>query len=77
MNLTKTWHDKAKRVIAEYSLQSYRQANILPNGRKRRSHVPYSIPDIARALIDALNKDDEHEAKRLFLVESTGSWSLI
>lgn len=72
-----TWHDKAKEMIGRYSLDSYRQANALPNGQKRRRHVPYNIPEIATALIGALDRNDEHEAKRLFQVAATGSWSLI
>lgn len=72
-----TWRHKAQRLIAQYSLASYREANVLPNGRKRRRHVPYSIPEIARALVAALNRDDELEAKRLFMVEATGAWSLV
>jgi hypothetical protein len=73
----RTWHDKAKEIIARHSLESYRQANILPNGQKRKRHVPYSIPEIATSLVNALNTNDEHEAKRLFEVERLGAWSLI
>jgi hypothetical protein len=43
----------------------------------RRHHVPYRVPEIAEALVRALNADDEHEAKRLMLIERTGSLSLI
>ena len=73
----KTWHDKAKEIIGRYSLESYRQANVLPNGQKRKRHVPYSVPEIATALAAALSADDELEAKRLFEVERTGLWSLL
>jgi hypothetical protein len=66
------WQEKAKRIIADECAASYRAAN---KGRKR--HVAYRVPEIAAALIEALNKDDEHEAKRLFLVHSTGALSLI
>jgi hypothetical protein len=71
------WRDKAHKVIGEYSLAAYRQANILPNGRKRRQHVPYHIPEIASSLIAALGADDEVEAKRLFHVEAIGAWTMI
>ena len=71
------WHDKANRLIAQYCLASYRQANILSNGATRKRHVPYSVPEIAQALVAALGANDEHEAKRLFHVESLGAWSLI
>lgn len=71
------WLDKANAIISRYCLDSYRQANILPNGQKRKRHVPYSVPLIAAALVEALGRNDEHEIKRLFAVEATGSWSLI
>jgi hypothetical protein len=58
-------------------MESYRKANYFPNGKKRKRHVQYSIPEIATALTAALDKNDEYEAKRLFIIESTGSWSLI
>ena len=72
-----TWRDKARDIIARVCRESYRQANIMPNGKKRRNHVPYSIPEIATALIAALDADDEYEAKRLFIVEATGALTLI
>jgi hypothetical protein len=71
-----TWQDKAHVLITKYSIASYRQANILPNGKRRKHHVSYSIPLIARSLVTALDHNDEHEAKRLFLIEATGAWSL-
>ena len=71
------WQNKARNLIAAYSAESYRAANFLPNGSKRKRHVPYSIPEIATALVKALDYDDEHEAKRLFLIEAAGAWSLI
>jgi hypothetical protein len=77
MSATNGWRGKAQRLIAEHCAIAYRQANILPNGRKRKQHVPYSVPPIAAALVAALNADDEHEVKRLFIVESTGAHSLI
>jgi hypothetical protein len=71
------WQNKAKDIIAKYARQAYLQANQLPNGKIRKKHLPYTVPEICEALIDALNKDDEHEAKRLFQVEAIGSWTLI
>jgi hypothetical protein len=58
---------KAHRIIAALSLASWRAVNVLPNGKRRARHVPYSIPDTARQLIDALNRDDEHAAKAIFV----------
>lgn len=71
------WQHKAERLIAEHAMAAYKAANILPNGQKRKRHVPYRLPEIAEALVAALGANDEHEAKRLFMVESAGSWSLI
>ncbi len=75
--LSMTWQDKAKEIMGRYAYQAYLQANRLPNGKMRKRHVPYNTPEICQALAKALDEDDEHEAKRLFLVESAGSWSLI
>lgn len=72
-----SWHDKAYEIIARHCAESYRIANTCANGTPRKRHVPYSVPPIAAALVDALNRNDEREAKRLFLVERTGAWSLI
>lgn len=61
------WIVKANRIIAALCRESYLAANRLPNGKMRKRHVPYTIPESARALVDALNRDDEYEAKRLML----------
>jgi hypothetical protein len=71
------WQNKAKDIIAKHARTAYLQANQLPNGKIRKNHVSYSVPEICEALIDALNKDDEHEAKRLFQVDEMGAWTLI
>jgi hypothetical protein len=68
-----TWEAKAKEIIADVCKASYRAEN--PPNRKR--HKAYCVPPIAMALIDALNKNDEEEAKRLFIVYRTGALSLI
>jgi hypothetical protein len=70
-------YNKAQKLIGDYCKASYEQVNYLKNGRLRKRHVPYSIPEIALALIAALNHDDDYELKRLFLIESTRSFSLI
>jgi hypothetical protein len=72
-----SWQDKAKQLVAEHSMQAYKQANFLANGKRRARHVPYSLPEIATALIKCMNGDDEVEAKRLFVVNSLGTWSLV
>jgi hypothetical protein len=72
-----TWHHALKRAIGEQCTQAYRQANIKSDGTTRRKHVPYPVPDLARAMINALDRDDEHEAKRLLLIYRTGALSLV
>jgi hypothetical protein len=62
----KPWEKKAHKLIAELCLASWRQANVLPNGKRRKRHVPYSRPVTAQALVDALGKNDEHKAKAIF-----------
>jgi len=71
------WRNKCHAIIAQECLAAYRAVNILPNGRIRKRHVPYSTPALAEALVSALDKDDEHEAKRLFLLHDLGATSLI
>jgi len=68
-----TWRDKANEIIAAECLRAYTSANT----PKRKNNVPYRVPDIASALVKALDNDDEYEAKRLFIVYSTGALSLI
>lgn len=73
----RTWHDAVNAAIAEECAAAYRMANTTRDGRKRRTHVPYHVPEIARAMVVALNRDDEHEGKRLLLIWRAGAMSLI
>ena len=73
----RTWRDAVKNVIAEQCAEAYRIANTTSDGRHRRRHVPYHVPPLAKAMVDALNRDDEHECKRLMLLYRTGAVSLI
>lgn len=66
------WQDKVKESIAAQCEESRLAAR-----GKRKTHVPYRVPDLARAMIDALNRDDEYEAKRLLLIYRTGALSLV
>lgn len=68
-----SWHHKAEKIIAAECLSAYREAGNKP-GKK---HNPYRVPPLASALVDALNKNDENEAKRLFVIWHTGTLSLI
>jgi hypothetical protein len=71
-----TWHDVVKRAIAEQCRAAYLQANTARNGALRRKHMPYSVPDLARAMIAALDNNDEYEGKRLLLIWRTNAFSL-
>lgn len=67
------WRTKALAIVSAECARAYREANT----PKRRKHRPYSVPEIAEALIKALDKNDEHEVKRLFIIYDTGALSLI
>lgn len=66
------WQDKVKEVIAAQCESARQQAR-----GKRKKHVPYVVPDLARAMVESLNRDDEHEGKRLLLLYRTGAISLV
>jgi hypothetical protein len=66
------WHDKVKESIAAQCEQARLQAR----GNRKR-HVPYSVPELARAMVQALNEDNETEGKRLLLIYRTGALSLV
>ena len=61
------WIDKANRIIKTLSEKSYRDANIMKNGRKRKIYVPYSIPELAENLVQCISEGKEMRAKALFL----------
>ena len=61
------WREKCKEIIADLSWDSYRAANYLPNGRKRKRHVPYSVPADATMLVKCLDYGDEETAKAYFI----------
>jgi len=73
----KLWHHAVKRAIGEQCMQAYRQANTKSDGTMRRKHVPYPVPDLAQAMVAALDRDNEEEAKRLLLIYRTGALSLV
>lgn len=66
------WQDKVKEAIAAQCEASRKAAR-----GSRKSHVPYTIPELASAMVNALNTDNEHEGKRLLLLYRTGAVSLI
>lgn len=65
------WQDKIKEAVAAQCEEARRQAR-----GKRKTHVPYHVPDLAKAMVRALDADDEHEGKRLLLLYRTGAVSL-
>ena len=69
------WQDKVKEAIAAQCLEAYRAAN--PKIRHGQRAKPYQVPDLARAMVDSLNNDDEQEGKRLLVIYRTGALSLI
>lgn len=66
------WQDKVKEAIAAQCESARLQAR-----GKRKTHVPYIVPDLARAMVESLNQDDESEGKRLLLLYRTGALSLV
>ena len=68
-----SWHDNVKVAIGAQCLAAYRQENPKRGSR----HRPYQVPDLAAAMVKALNADDEHEGKRLLLIYRTGALSLV
>jgi hypothetical protein len=67
-----SWEDKAASIISNLCTESYRQANLLPNGTWRKKHRPYTVPPLAQQLVDILGLHDRVEAeertKALFLM---------
>lgn len=61
-----TWQDKAHRLIGEMARSAYEKANRLPDGRFRKKHISYSLPEDAHRLVRFLGADDETGAKALF-----------
>ena len=74
VDLNSCWRQKALALISLECSRAYAEANAK---RKGKRHVPYSVPEIAEALIKALDRDDEAEVKRLFIIQSTRAYSLI
>lgn len=71
------YQDKVNEAVAAMAQEAYRQANTTKAGTRRKRHVPYALPELANAMVKALNTDDEAEAKRLLLLYRTGALSLV
>jgi hypothetical protein len=63
------WEIKAHAIVAALSFQAWRAANVKADGRRRKRHVPYTIPDVAARLVKALGEGDEETAKAIFLYD--------
>jgi hypothetical protein len=73
MNTYAPWQRAARRMVGEACLAAYLTAN--PKGRKR--HRPYVVPDWVHPLLDAVERDDEVETKRLMHVIRMGCFTLV
>lgn len=62
-----SWETRVKRVIYQLCREAYLKANTSKSGSRYKKHIPYSIPETARNLIDALDRGDEETAKALML----------
>lgn len=67
------WQDAAKRMIADEAREAYVEAG----NKSGKVHKPYRLSELAEALLESLNRDDEQEAKRLMVVGRSGSLTLI
>ena len=66
------WQDKVKEAIAAQCEIARKEAR-----GNRKTHVPYHVPELAQAMVAALNADDEEEGKRLLVIYRTGALSLV
>jgi hypothetical protein len=68
------WEEKAHRLVAAECLAAWRHANLLPSGKRRARHVPYSVPTSAARLVELLGRKDrraaELDAKSTFLAHA-------
>ncbi len=66
------WQLAARRMVAE----ACEAERIKVRGNRKR-HVPYRIPEWIRPLLDAVERDDEFETKRIMLVVRAGAFTLV
>ncbi len=71
-NISDGLHRHLTKAIADLCRAEYRAAN--PPGRK--THKPYPVPELAAAMVRAMDLDDADEGKRLILIYRTGAHSL-
>ena len=68
----KPWELKAHRVIASLCHASWYEANHI-RGKKKRTHVPYRVPQDAETLVKCLADGDEVTAKHVFQRHAFGA----
>lgn len=64
------WETRAHSLIAELARVSYLEANTDRRGNRYRRHRPYSLPTIARDLVECLGTRNEERAKAIFFLVS-------
>jgi len=67
------WREKASREIARMCFESWKFVNFNKQGKQYKRHRPYSVPELARELVDCLGNWDqtagEKRAKQIFVWE--------
>jgi hypothetical protein len=66
------WQLAARKMVGDACLALYTAAN---SGKKR--HVPYAVPEWAGPLLDAVERDDEHETKRIMHAVRVGAFTQV
>jgi hypothetical protein len=67
------WQHAARKMVAEACLAEWRKANPKPG----RAHRPYTVPEWCQPLLDAVERDDEVETKRIMMVVRMGAYTLV
>lgn len=55
-----SWTKKTEKMIAEASLEAWRQANVR-NGKRLKKHHSYSLPQWVNELVECLKHQNEFE----------------
>ena len=66
------WQVAARRMVSEAC-----NAERLRVRGKRKHHVPYTVPEWCQPLLDAVERDDEVEVKRIMHVVRIGAFTLV
>lgn len=71
------WQIEAREMVAAACQEAWRKTNVRKNGRARRKHVPYRVPEWCESLLKAVETEHEVEAKRIMLCVREGCFSLV